>query len=301
MLILKFFAFLGALMALYLAAALQNGPDTTDANLCKLLRRFSSSLPDQCIPSLDSYGTAFAIFFILVCVLILLWDFRKHVLISVGFWGAVKRLGTRVEPSHVIILGLVIAAIGMAWQLTRSSPAAVSQADKDKTIISLRQELTAAKRVTEFYQARDRAKSSGDAIQALAKEKWPESSAERQLRAMANLYPPEKEFTKKTVRELRALYEGRTRLQADAFMADEKGKLIEAEGTVVNIDPGMAFLQISQDAHNGVPDFVECRFGLQWNQKLGTFPVGANMKIKGAIGPSQNGAQIYLQDCEIIS
>jgi hypothetical protein len=44
---------------------------------------------------------------------------------------------------------------------------------------------------------------------------------------------PGRKFTTRTVRELRALYEGRTRLQADAFMADEKGKLIDVEGTVV--------------------------------------------------------------------
>jgi hypothetical protein len=41
-------------------------------------------------------------------------------------------------------------------------------------------------------------------------------------------------FTTRTVRELRAFYEGgRTRLQADAFIADEKGKLIETEGNNV--------------------------------------------------------------------
>jgi hypothetical protein len=112
------------------------------------------------------------------------------------------------------------------------------------------------------------------------------------------LKPP---YTTRTVRELRALYEGRTRLQADAFMADEKGKLIETEGTVVNVDNGMAFLQIGQMPQSGNTDHVECRFGPQWTAKLGTFRQGERMKIRGVIGPSQNGAQIYLQDCEIIS
>jgi len=110
----------------------------------------------------------------------------------------------------------------------------------------------------------------------------------------------EREFTKLTVRELRALYEGRTRLQADAFMADEKGKLIESGGTVVNVDNGMAFLQVGQTQHNGMPDYIECRFGPAWNAKLGTYRQGEQMKVRGVIGPSQNGAQIYLQDCEII-
>jgi hypothetical protein len=107
--------------------------------------------------------------------------------------------------------------------------------------------------------------------------------------------------TKRTVRELRAFYEGRTRLQADAFMADEKGKQIDVEGSIVNIDAGMAFLQLGQVIHNGMFDYVECRFDPQWNTKLGTFRVGERMKIRGVIGPAQNGAQIYLQDCEIIS
>lgn len=112
--------------------------------------------------------------------------------------------------------------------------------------------------------------------------------------------PKNREFTKRTVRELRAFYEGRTRIQADAFIADEKGKLIEVEGIVVNVDAGMAFLNVGQDIHNGMNDFVECRFGPAWNAKLGTYRQKERMKIRGVIGPSQNGAQIYLQDCEII-
>ncbi|KZD21780.1 hypothetical protein A4A58_11680 [Tardiphaga robiniae] len=110
-----------------------------------------------------------------------------------------------------------------------------------------------------------------------------------------------KEVTKRSVRELRAIYEGRTRLQADAFIADEKGKWIEVEGIVQNVDSGMAFLQTGQEAHNGMPDYVECRFEANWNAKLGTYRQNEKMKIRGIIGPIQNGAQIYLQGCEIIS
>jgi hypothetical protein len=106
--------------------------------------------------------------------------------------------------------------------------------------------------------------------------------------------------TTRTVRELRSFYEGRTRLQADAFMADEKGKQIETEGKVENIDTGMATLEVGRETHNGMPDYVECRFDPKWNTKLATFRAGDHMKIRGIIGPNQNGAQIYLQDCEII-
>jgi hypothetical protein len=108
----------------------------------------------------------------------------------------------------------------------------------------------------------------------------------------------------KTARNYQAvvtLYVGRTRLQADAFMADEKGKLIDVEGSVVNVDRGMAFLQVGARSPSGEIDNVECRFGDQWNAKLGTFRTGDYMKIRGTIGPTQNGAQIYLQECEIIS
>jgi hypothetical protein len=107
-------------------------------------------------------------------------------------------------------------------------------------------------------------------------------------------------LSRRTVRELRAFYEGRTRIQADAFMADEKGKLIEVEGTVVNVDTGMAFLQVGRDIHNGMVDQVECRFGPEWNAKLGTYRQNEHMKIRGVIGPTQNGAQIYLENCEVV-
>ena len=105
-----------------------------------------------------------------------------------------------------------------------------------------------------------------------------------------------KEFTNKTVRQLRALYEGRTALQAEAFMGDEKGKSIDVSGSVVMVHSGMAFLNTLENAS----DSVECRFADSWNAKLSTFRKGETMKVRGVIGPSQNGSQIYLESCEII-
>jgi hypothetical protein len=127
MLFFKFLALVGAAVGVYIAAALQSSPEVADANLCKLLRRISSAVPDQCTQSIDDYGTVIAIFFVLACVLLLLWDFRKHVLISVTFWGAVKGLWARVEPSYIIILGLLIAAVGVSWQIYRGNPQTGSQ------------------------------------------------------------------------------------------------------------------------------------------------------------------------------
>lgn len=105
--------------------------------------------------------------------------------------------------------------------------------------------------------------------------------------------PRDAKYTTKTIRELRAMYEGRTRLQADAFISGEKGKLIDVDGIVENTDSGMVFLYVGTDP-------VECRLDVKWNTKLATFRKGDRIKVRGVIGPTQNGAQIYLQNCEII-
>lgn len=103
-----------------------------------------------------------------------------------------------------------------------------------------------------------------------------------------------REFTNKTIRQLKEIYEGRTALQAQPFMADEINKWIDTEGRILRIDPGMALLQ------NG-SDHIECRFEATWNPKLGAFRHDEVLKVRGRINPQQNGAQIYLLDCEIRS
>jgi hypothetical protein len=70
----RFFAFIGALMGIYIAAALQSGPETVDANLCKIARRFFSGIPDQCIPTIDVWGTGAAVALVLACALVLICD-----------------------------------------------------------------------------------------------------------------------------------------------------------------------------------------------------------------------------------
>jgi hypothetical protein len=104
--------------------------------------------------------------------------------------------------------------------------------------------------------------------------------------------PAERVPSKKTIRQLKEIYEGRTALQAAPFMADEINKWIETEGQILRVDDGMALLQ------NG-PDHIECRFDSAWNVKLATFRNGELMRISGRINPIQNGAQIYLLDCEV--
>ena len=111
MLFIKVLASVCALMGIYTAAALQNGPDVTDANLCKLLRRISASVPDQCIPLLDNYGTGIAAIIVFACVILLLWDFRKHVFVSRGVTAAIKRLWAKVDP-YLIPIGLCVLILG---------------------------------------------------------------------------------------------------------------------------------------------------------------------------------------------
>jgi hypothetical protein len=102
----------------------------------------------------------------------------------------------------------------------------------------------------------------------------------------------ERQFTNKTIRQLRAIYEGRTALQAKAFMADEVGKWIDTEGDILRVDEGLLFLTNEND-------HIECRLGPQWTPKLATYRNGERVRVRGQIGPNQNGAQIYLFECEI--
>jgi len=114
----KGIALLGAAMALYVAAALQNGPEIADANFCKLLRRFSLAVPDQCLASIDDYGTVAAIIVALALVILLLWDFQAPVHAkcaqAIG-WSRprIEKASAKLEP-HLILIGLVVALIGMA-------------------------------------------------------------------------------------------------------------------------------------------------------------------------------------------
>jgi len=72
----RLLACLFALVGIYLAAALQNGPAVTDAHVCETARRFGiTSIPaDQCTPSLDLWGIRVAIVVMLLCVVFLMVD-----------------------------------------------------------------------------------------------------------------------------------------------------------------------------------------------------------------------------------
>jgi hypothetical protein len=197
-----------------------------------------------------------------------------------------------VEPLHLVISGLVIVVIGVAiaavglWRQSRS-PATVLTTQT--AVPSQRPSMLSGRPVSglEVVQRLEQLETELDSTKRELKDT-------KQRLADAQQEASDRKFTNRTIRQLRAIYEGRTRLQADAFMADEKGKLIETQGIVVNVDSGMVFLQNEND-------FIECRLGPEWNAKLSTLRQGDTVKIRGTIGPSQNGAQIYLQECEILT
>ncbi len=72
---IRFLAVVGALMGLYLAAVLQSGPETVDANICALARRWHMAVPDQCAPWIDTLARIGVVLGIALCLGFLVWDF----------------------------------------------------------------------------------------------------------------------------------------------------------------------------------------------------------------------------------
>lgn len=100
-------------------------------------------------------------------------------------------------------------------------------------------------------------------------------------------------YTNKTVQNLAALYEGRTAMQADVFMADEKGKWINTEGILQRLTPtGTAAFM------NG-GNLIVCSFNAKWKTKLGALRISESIKIAGKISENQVGSWLDLSECEL--
>jgi hypothetical protein len=110
--------------------------------------------------------------------------------------------------------------------------------------------------------------------------------------------PENKVFVDRTARELMALYEGRTMLQADRLIEPYKGKWIKANGTILQLIPsGPDFTAaVLRDGEK----LINCIFGPNWHEQLMKLNNDDVLKVIGKIGPSQNGQQLYLSECEII-
>lgn len=93
---IRLFAVLGALMGLYLAAALQSGPEQVDANICGLARRWHMAIPEHCAPWIDSWASLVIGIIIILCVGFLAWD-------GVSFFRSLPPRPKRASHSQLFI------------------------------------------------------------------------------------------------------------------------------------------------------------------------------------------------------
>ncbi len=56
----------------------------------------------------------------------------------------------------------------------------------------------------------------------------------------------------------------------------------------------------SQSAPQGAEQLVECRFDPAWLSKVERYNKGDSISIIGKLSAIQNGAQLYLNECEIV-
>jgi hypothetical protein len=99
-------------------------------------------------------------------------------------------------------------------------------------------------------------------------------------------------------REIRALYEGRTPLQAEKLLLPYKGLRMNTEGRIVTVLADGQGGSVAVIDNNG--DMVECRFNSKWVPALSRVNKGNTLNVSGTIADHQNGSQVYLLNCEII-
>ena len=135
-------------------------------------------------------------------------------------------------------------------------------------------------------------------LQRLGSDKRENAELIAPSRPFESLSPKDREFTTKTVRQLLSLYEGRTPLQADKLLAPDKQKWITVGAIVETLLPeGERSIGVLKSES----DTIECRFRKYWKEKLNSLKKGDTIKVIGKISNTQNGSQLYLSDCEIVS
>ncbi len=107
-----------------------------------------------------------------------------------------------------------------------------------------------------------------------------------------NLDTP-RSYTKLSIPEIRAIYEGRTPLQGDILFADEVGKWINTDGTIQNVLSGGLVVLRKDDKG------IQCVFDRSWWSKLSVLRQNDNIKVAGKLAASQNPHMITLASCEI--
>ena len=108
-----------------------------------------------------------------------------------------------------------------------------------------------------------------------------------------------REFTDRSPQELLAPYKLHTGLQADKLMESFKGTWIKTEGVIHGLyaDAGGRSVCVLRETSSSCA--IECRFSQRWNSSLSRRNNGDILRVVGCIAPYQNGAQLYLLDCEI--
>jgi hypothetical protein len=124
-------------------------------------------------------------------------------------------------------------------------------------------------------------------------------TASDETQPLGGVNEPVLEFANLTPRQLLALYDGRTSLQADKLMQSFKGLWVEGEGVILDVLPDGRPKHSIAIVKSG-SDTIECQFGPFWASHLNRFDKGDLLKFRGKISASQNGSQLYLLDCEVI-
>ncbi len=105
-------------------------------------------------------------------------------------------------------------------------------------------------------------------------------------------------YTDKTVRDLLKLYDGKTMLQADSLMEPFKGEWIRVTARVLQLIPDPS--GVTAVLESEPTDIVNARFDKRWEMPLRRLSTGDLIKIRGKISVTQNGQQLYLQECELL-
>jgi hypothetical protein len=206
--------------------------------------------------------------------------------IAAGFGVGMLALGRpRFGVVRVLfwISALTFWSLGIVWSATSAQTLSIQMA-----VAAVIGAIAAAGLTWGLWEVRNQeGMNQGHDIKSIERTIYGDSIAVR-------VTAPERKFTNRSIRELRALFEGRTILQGDRLIEPHKGLWINTEGTVIMILPGPTAVI------NNANDTIECHFGQEWGTDLARYNNGDLMKVRGKISNSQNGQQIYLNECEII-
>lgn len=190
------------------------------------------------------------------------------------------------SPSPIIFIVAAITWLLIGWQtwLAFQKPTTTvigfNQAQVDEKIANAVANLNS--QLMEANRQRDAAQRETNAIR---------QQVQNTPMPPRNLDTP-RVYAEKTVATLWEPCEGRTQLQCDVLIGDEKGKWINASGRVGLIQPnGMVTLTVGNQP-------VICFFEEYWKTKLGTFRNGETMNVVGKV-QAYNGATLLLGQCEL--